>query len=155
MKYEVSILINCPVAEVFQYVTHVENHPQWQASAVENTQITPGPMGIGTEILHKGKWLGRRFQGTARVTEFEPNRKWAYQSLDGPFQLELHCSFAEAPGGTRLTMFVEGDDKGFFKMAGPILAGMAKRMQEEDLKRLKRVLETESNHMTNPDQIRK
>lgn len=155
MKYEVSTLIVCPVSDVFQYVTHFENNPQWQASAVENKQITPGPMGVGTEIQHVGKWLGRRFQGTARVTEFEPNRRWAYQSLDGPFQLELHCSFEEAPGGTRLTMFVDGDDKGFFKMAGPILSGMAKRMQQEDLKRLKQVLETGFNNLTNPDDIQK
>jgi hypothetical protein len=63
----------------------------------------------------------------------------------------MHYSFEETPGGTRLSMLVIGDDKGFFKIASPILAGIAKRMQAEDLKRLKKVLETEPRQMTIPN----
>ena len=141
MQYEVSTLINRPLVEVFQFVTNVTNQPKWQSSAVENTQLTPGPMAVGVTIQHVGKWLGRRYVGTGQVTEFEPNSRWAYKTLDGPYQLEMHYHFEPAPSGTRLTMVADGEDSGFFRLPAPLLRFFAQRVLQGDLDRLKKVLE--------------
>jgi uncharacterized protein YndB with AHSA1/START domain len=141
MQYEVSTLINRPLAEVFKFVTNVENQPKWQSSSVENTQLTPGPMAVGAKIQHVGKWLGRRYVGIGQVTEFEPDSKWAYKSLSGPYQLEMRYRFEPAPGGARLTMVADGEDSGFFRLPAPLLRFFAQRVLQGDLDRLKKVLE--------------
>ena len=141
MQYEVSTLINRPIADVFQFVTNVTNQPKWQASSVENTQLTPGPMAVGVTIQHVGKWLGRRYVGTGQVTEFEPDKQWGYKTLGGPYQLEMHYRFEPAPSGTRLKMLVDGEDSGFFRLPAPLLRFFAQRVLQGDLDRLKRVLE--------------
>jgi len=145
MKYNVGITINKPLADVFQFVTRAENESKWQAATVDNQQLTPGPMGVGVTMRHTGKWLGRKYQSEGRVTAYEPNHTWAYESVSGPFDLAMHFRFDPAETGTRLTMEVEGDAKGFFgffKWAEPLMASAARRMLEDDLVRLKRVLES-------------
>jgi uncharacterized protein YndB with AHSA1/START domain len=142
MQYEVSTLINRPLAEVFQFVTNVENQPKWQAASVENRQLTPGPMAAGVTTQHVGKWLGRRYVSKGLVTEFEPNSRWAYKSLDGPYQLEMRYRFETEPGGTRLTMVADGKDAGFFRLPAPLLRFFAQRVLQGDLDRLRKVMES-------------
>jgi hypothetical protein len=141
MQYEVSTLINRPLAEVFQFVTNVANQPRWQSSSLENTQLTPGPMAAGVTTQHVGKWLGRRYVSKGLVTEFEPNSRWAYKSLDGPYQLEMRYRFEIEPDGTRLTMAADGEDAGFFGLPAPLLRFFAQRVLQGDLDRLKKILE--------------
>jgi hypothetical protein len=142
MQYEVSTLINRPLAEVFQFVTNVANQPRWQSSSLENTQLTPGPMAAGVTTQHVGKWLGRRYVSKGLVTEFEPNSRWAYKSLDGPYQLEMRYRFETEPDGTRLTMVADGEDAGFFRLPAPLLRFFAQRVLQGDLDRLRKVMES-------------
>ncbi len=141
MQYKVSVDIARPVTDVFQFVTNVENQPKWQAASVENHQLTPGPMAVGTKIQHIGKWLGRRYESLGQVVDFEPDRRWAYKSLSGPYQLEMRYRFEPAAAGTRLTLTAQGGDRGFFRLPAPLLRFFAQRVLQGDLDRLKRVLE--------------
>jgi len=142
MRYEVSTLINRPLADVFQFVTNVENQPKWQSSSLENTQLTPGPMAAGVTTQHVGKWLGRRYVSKGLVTAFEQNSRWAYKSLDGPYQLEMRYHFEAKPNGTLLTLVADGEDAGFFRLPAPLLRFFAQRVLQGDLDRLKQVMET-------------
>ena len=141
MEYQVSTVINRPLDEVFRFVTNVENQPRWQAASIENHLLTPGPMAVGAQIQHIGKWLGRRYESIGQVVEFEPDRRWAYKSLSGPYQLEMRYRFEPTAAGTRLTLTAEGGDLGFFRLPGPLLRFFAQRVLQADLDRLKRVLE--------------
>lgn len=97
MTYQVSTLIHRPLEEVFRFVTQVENQAKWQAATVENTQLTPGLMRVGAQMRHSGKWLGRTHQSVGQVEEYEPNQRWAYKSVSGPYDLAMHYRF-EAVG---------------------------------------------------------
>jgi len=144
MIYRVSTIINKPLQEVFQFVTRVENESKWQAATVENIQLTDGPMRVGVMMRHTGQWLGRKYQSDAEVIEYEPNSKWAYKSVAGPFDLEMHFQFEPAGNGTSLTMDVSGNPKGFFgffKLLEPLVNRFGRRTLEDDLARLKSVLE--------------
>ncbi len=147
MLYKVSTLINSPSAEVFQFVANVENQSKWQAATVKNTQITPGAMRVGTQMRHTGKWLGRSYESIAEVIEYEPDHQWGYKSVSGPYDLVMHYHFEPVENGTRLTMHVEGDTKGFFgffKFVEPLVARAAKKLLNDDLARLKKVLESQT-----------
>lgn len=144
MRYEVSTVKNRPLPDVFRFVTKVEDQPKWQAASVENHQLTPGPMAVDTQIQHIGKWLGRRYESLGQVVDFEPDRRWAYKSLSGPYQLKMRYAFEPAAAGTRLTLTAVGGDLGFFRLPAPLLRFFAKRVLQADLDRLKRVLESGS-----------
>ena len=87
MHYTVSTVIGKPIAEVFAFVTNVENQARWPSATLENAQTTPGPMAAGTLMRHVGKWLGRRYETVARVTEYTPDRQWSYTTVSGPFRV--------------------------------------------------------------------
>lgn len=145
MKYRVSILIHRPLSDVFQFVANVENQSEWQAATIHNTQVSPGAMQVGTQMRHTGRWLGRNYQSTGEVIEYEPNQKWGYKSVAGPYDLVMHYLFEPVGDDTRLTMDVEGDAKGFFgyfKFAEPLVARAGERLLNDDLARLKIVLES-------------
>lgn len=45
---EESIVIDCPAAQVFAYVTDAANLKEWEAANLEAERTSPGPAGIGT-----------------------------------------------------------------------------------------------------------
>lgn len=144
MIFHLSTFINCPLDDVFQFVTRFENQSQWQAATVENHQLEPGAMRVGVHALHRGRWLGRTYETKGEVIAYEPGKRWGYKSVSGPYDLSMLYHFEPADGGTRLSMDIEGDTKGFFgigKLTEPLIRVMAKRTVQSDLMRLKRVLE--------------
>ena len=135
MVSNVSTLIQRSLDEVIQFVAQVENQSKWQAATVHNTQVTPGPMRVGVQMRHTGKWLGRSYESVAEVIEYEPNRRWGYKSVSGPYDLVMHYHFEPAEAGTRLTMDVEADTKGFFgffMFAEPLVRRAGEKLLRDD-----------------------
>lgn len=131
MKSRVGIVIHRPLADVFRFVAKFENQSQWQSATIRNTQLTPGPMRVGVQNRHVGKWLGRNYESVGEVIEYEPNRRWGYKSLSGPYDLVMHYHFESVDNGARLTMDVEGDTKGFFgffKFVEPLVARAGEKL---------------------------
>lgn len=76
------------------------------------------------------------------ITEYEPNRKVVLGSAtSGPLQLTGTRSVEAIPGGTRLTITVEGQTGGFFGIAEPVFARLAERPLKAALANLKNLLE--------------
>ena len=58
---------------------------------------------------------------------------------------ELNFIFEEVPGaGTRLTMSMDNQPEGFFKLIGPVFRRAVKRTVRNDLQTLKDVLEAQA-----------
>jgi uncharacterized membrane protein len=141
LKIETSTVINRPVAEVFAVLTNVENNPKWASGFLEAKKTSEGPIGVGTTWHAVQKSMGQRVEAEADVTEYEPNRKFALRSKTGPFPVKLQNTFEPAEGGTRVNFKLEGEPGGFFKLAEPLVARMAKRNIESDLANLKDLME--------------
>ncbi len=143
MKIEYSILINRPIEDVFAYVSNVENWPQWISGASETKQTSPGPMGVGTTFTQVSHYLGRQFEVNARVTEYEPNRKFAVVNDGKPVPYGNTITLEWAGGSTRLhnVLTASGDVGGLFKLAEPIMERMFRRQFEKDHENLKDLLE--------------
>jgi len=109
--------------------------------ALEAKQTSPDPIGVGTTGRFVGKILGRRIETESEVTEFEANRKFAWRSKSGPFPLQGAVSFEPIEGGTRVNTTITGEPGGFFKLAEPLLIGIAKRQFQSDLDNLKDLME--------------
>ena len=140
IKVEKSVTINKPVSEVFAFVSNHENTTKWQGGV--EAVIPEGPSNaVGSKYTEVRKFLGQEMRSTLEITAFAVDAKWAAKVLKGPVPYEVTAAFESAGGGTKMTMRVEGEPKGFFKMAEGMLAGQLEKSLEEDGNRLKKILE--------------
>ena len=143
-RAEVSTMIKRPVEDVWAVISNVENNPKWSSFALEAKQTSPGPIGVGTTARFVGKFLGRRMESESVITEFEPNRKYSWESKSGPFPLKGSTAVEQIDGGTRVTGTLEAEPGGFFKLAEPLVITMAKRSFQGDLDNLKDLMEADA-----------
>ena len=142
MRVEVSIEINRPLQEIFDYVSEVGNYPEWMADALEVRKDTEGPPQLRDKFTVAIKSVGRRFETPYERTSYEANRGYTDRAVGGPVPNQRWtCTFQEVPGGTRLTRTVEAEMSGILKLLEPIQKRSAERGLRRDLKTLKDVLE--------------
>src|SRR5581483_4869825 len=106
-KIEFSIDVQRPVEEVFAYLTDPANLPEWQSGAVEGRPEGSGPPAVGSRFVEVRKFLGRKIESTLEVTEYEPNRRFAFRVVSGPVPFRVDHVLEPADGGT--TIRVSGD----------------------------------------------
>ncbi len=142
IRIEVSTEINRPVQEVFEYMADQTKVPEWNSSVEESTP-SETPIRVGTKMTQRARFLGRKLESVAVVTEFVPNQRFALK-IDKPFQVTITNRFEAAGGGTKMTAVAEGELAGFFKLGDPIIARLAKKRIEADLDVLKELVEARS-----------
>ena len=138
---ERSITINRPVEEVFAFVTDVANFAKWNAQAGRTEQSSEGPVGLGTRYRGSSDFMGRTMQWIAEITEYEPNQKAVQKITMGPTEMTMGWFLQPVEGGTRFTIRSEGPTGGLAKLAGPLMDRTMEKQMEDNLARLKALLE--------------
>ena len=141
MKFEISVHVNRPVAEVFQYLNDPTKMPEWNAT-IEEATPSETPIKVGTHIRTRGRILGRKIEGTVEVVEYEPNKR-VVQKSDEPFSWKAINTFQADNGGTRLVSACEGESHGFLKLSEPILARIVKKQLQAQFETAKELLEAQ------------
>lgn len=141
MRVEESIAINRPVEEVFAYTTDPAHFAEWSQMVIDARQLSEGPMGVGTTIETTLQFLGRRFNSEQTVIEYVPNRVFTGRSTSGPIPMTITSRCEPVEGGTKFTWGGEGESKGFFAMADPLLLPIMRRQTQAMLGTLKDLLE--------------
>ena len=142
---ETSILVNRPVEEVFAFAADTEKIALWAGAVTEAKQTSEGPVGVGTTSNRVWQFLGRRLEASHVVTEYQPNSRYSAKGTSGPVPSEEeHLSFEAVEGGTRVTLAVDIEAAGFFKLAAPILTRIISRQVENDVETLKDLLEAKT-----------
>ena len=139
IRVEVSTEVKRPVKEVFDYVDDVANLPEWN-SLVEEAKASETPIRVGTKITQRARFLGRKIDAVALVTERVPNQRVASKT-DKPFPFTITTRFESAGDGTKVTQVLEGEPGGFFKVGEPILPRIIKKQAQAQLDTLKELLE--------------
>jgi hypothetical protein len=105
-----SIVINRPVKEVWDFLTNFNNMPKWARGVAEITEISPGPIGVGTKVTDIGLGIKRRWPETFWVTEFESPKALGlmWQGAYGKVFVRYTLEPASA-GTTTLTGHTYGD----------------------------------------------
>jgi carbon monoxide dehydrogenase subunit G len=134
-------LVDRPQKEVFAFVSNPNNMSKWNSAVVSIQQVTPGDVGVGTKFKTVGEMMGRRIEGEMEVKDFEPDSQTGFQLQAGPMQMNLTMSFKTVGTGTKLSLHVEGNPAGVFKLAEGMMVGQVKSLMEGNLNKLKSVLE--------------
>ena len=141
INLDFGILVDKPVKDVFAFVANPNNMSKWNSAVVSLEQVTPGEVGVGTKFKSTGELMGRRVEGEMQITAYEPDTKCGFQVNAGPMQVNMTMTFKTVGTGTKISLNAQGNPAGFFKIAEGMLAGRVKTMMEENLARLKSVLE--------------
>jgi len=137
IEFETTVRVACPASTVFAFLSSFENLPKWNYFVVDVTQITPGPVGIGTTYHQVRKTDEQDFS----VTEFEPDSKIAVKTLPGSSpDLEMQFTLWADAGETEIR------DRWKLKTGKPVLiekvgAGQIKSAVTQNLLKLKELLE--------------
>ncbi|MBN1191215.1 MAG: SRPBCC family protein [Dehalococcoidales bacterium] len=78
-RVEHKTLIKTTPEEAFDYIVKPANRPNWLGSVMDVSNISEGPLGIGTTWNEKQKIAGRRLEYCCKMTEFNRPRKWAME----------------------------------------------------------------------------
>ena len=144
INVEVSTIINRPLADVFAFASNFENNPKWETNFQGVKRTSSAPIGVGTTYQCVLKVPGQRVDSRFVVTEFEPNRKIAFEG-DKPANAKPKGSmlFESVEGGTRVTSLPRPVMTGVFKLLEPLMARYIRQNNAEHLASLKRVLESQ------------
>lgn len=105
-KNEVSIDIAAPPERVFRYLADFARHGEWSMSVTTLEQITPGPVGVGTEFKST-ETLPQKFVSFARITALDAPALVAWESTDHQvFRTSWELEIRPTAGGTHLVQRV-------------------------------------------------
>ncbi|HET9497150.1 MAG TPA: SRPBCC family protein [Candidatus Limnocylindria bacterium] len=137
IHYNVDITVNRPTADVFPFLADVTRHPSWMGGSTA-VPISDGPMRPGYRYRHSTD----EGELEIEVTDFEPGVRLSARTVDGPydwagtFQLgpEAEGSRVISTGAIRLT--------GWKRLAEPFLGREVQRREQQELVRLKAIVES-------------
>lgn len=139
---EESVFIPKPPQEVFDYVSDPERLPEWDSSILEAHRTDEGPIKVGSTAKGKSKILGRRFEWTTEVAEFEPPRRVVSRG-GGDLNFTVTVTTEPEGDGTRFTTRIEADSGlgGVFgKITDPLVQKAQTRTTRANLETLVEIL---------------
>jgi carbon monoxide dehydrogenase subunit G len=137
LEFENTIRVDRSIAEVFAFLSDLENIPKWNYYVLEVRKLSDGPIGIGT-TYHQ---VRKTDQQDLRITELDQNHKVTVKTLP-----------QSSPGlEMRLTLYEEGDttrlrdewklDTGWPVLLERLAAQKVKSAVAQNLTKLKELLE--------------
>ena len=142
MRVEASVIIRAPIEVVFDYLIEPSTIHEWQGSALYARLETDRPFRVGSRTVETRKFLGQRLESTMEVTELEPPRRFAIQVLEGPVLFAAVAAASVEPDGTtRVEWTMEGESRGFFRVAEPIVERVCERELRHSIETMRDLLE--------------
>ena len=83
-----STIIHRPVDEVFEFIAvqFLSNYPRWSPEVVKLEQISKGPIEKGALLKQARVDHGHKSESTFRVTDYEPNRRFAVSGVSNAYR---------------------------------------------------------------------
>jgi uncharacterized membrane protein len=149
MRIERQVEIGVAPEEVFAFLADSENMTEWQSALDQVEQITPGPPRLGT--TYRFASTDPPLESTVEWSEFEQGRRLAWHGEParvGPGSIQFTGSHTiealDGGGSTRLRSVFETRFRGALRLVALVRGHLIRRQIEEDLQRLKRVLEKQA-----------
>lgn len=137
-----SIEIERPAEAVFDFVTDFPKNPTWQRGMQSCRWTSEPPLQVGSTYEQHARFLGKDLYQSFAVVELDPGRRIKFTSTSGSFPITVTRTVdAVGESRARFTEAVEGDARGFYRIATPLLGWLVRRAIARDFPVLKRILE--------------
>lgn len=143
MAINETIEISRPPQEVFDYVSDMARHPEWQDQLLAAVVETEGSTRVGTRVKQTRR-VGRGTRTfTLEVTEHGPPNRLAFRGIDGPVRPQGKITLEPLEGGerTRYSAQLDFEGHGPGLLIAPLVRRDARKQLPDSLKRLKKKLE--------------
>ncbi len=139
--FETSVVLQRPLEEVAEYLSNLQNDPQWRREWVDAELVSAWPVGVGTTTALLGEVWGRPMKAVYEVSRYEPHRLTEWRTVTGPMSLTFRRGFEEADGGTRITFTYDAQPSAVLKLVEPLAIRMGRRQLDGDMPALRALLE--------------
>ena len=136
-----SILIDCSLEEVFEFISNFKNDTQWRKGVIEMLQFPDYGVFVGATTIETIKLFGQRHFISAEIIEFEKNNKVSFKTTDGIFEVAGYRKVERENNKTKFTYSLSANLKGIYKMFSKIIKINYEKRIEKDLRKLKSILE--------------
>lgn len=137
LKFENTIRINRPIAEVFTFLSDFENIPKWNYYVLKVTKVSKGPIRIGT-IYHQ---IRKTDQQDFLITSLEQNHMVAVKTLPQSFPSFEMKFILHGEGATTEIRDEWKLESGLPTLLERLATGKVKSAVAENLTKLKELLE--------------
>jgi len=153
LKFNVDVVIEKPIEEVFSFVAKGENGSLWNSAVREVKKISEGPVAASAKYTMTRQLPNGFVENTYEVVEYEENRKLSIKIISGPTPFLYRYSFESAGNATKLSLEAEVEKEGLVEVLGTkariapefVLSGLVKRGIEENFHTLKNLLESRNS----------
>ena len=144
MLTQTTVFINKPVKEVWEFFKNPDNLKLWLGGFQRVEHISGIPGTAGAKAKHYFLERGKELVLDEEIMEVIPEKKIA-ATLGSPMMVNTVTNYFNDLGNKQTEYSLSSDTqfKGFFwKQVGPLMKGEFKKRQENDLQKLKQVLES-------------
>jgi hypothetical protein len=138
-RAEHSIIVQCPVEQVFGYTTDPANLARWQPPVARSS--ASGALQAGTRLVVVHRLFGHEMMMRQMISDYQLNRRAVFSSVDAPFFSETVYTFEPLLDGTAVHYFVQLEMDSFLGFVTPLVTRWLAREAQANLARLKSVLE--------------
>jgi uncharacterized membrane protein len=138
----VTAVIERPIDEVSAYVGDPSNAPEWYRRISTADWQTEPPTRLGSRIRFEARFLGRTLDYVYEIVEYSPGEQVVMRTAEGPFP--MNTVYTWRPVGDRVTHMAlrnPGEQRGFARLAAPLIARAMRRAMTGDLAQLKQMLD--------------
>ena len=147
-RAELSMFIDRPPDEVFDFVADPANNPKWRSYVVSSGWFDDGPMRVGRRGYQTSRILGRKMSVEAEIVEWDPPRHVTWETVRGSATVRSWVTVSPDGDGSMVSGGAEGALNGLVgRLLTPIAVPMMVRQARTSMVKLKAALEghTESD----------
>ena len=145
MLTQTTVIINRPVKEVWAFFKNPDTLKLWLGGFQRFEQVSGTPGTVGAKAKHYFLEKGKDLVMDEEIIEVIPEKKFV-GTLSSPMMVNTVTNYFNDLGNNQTEYSLSSDTqfKGFFwKQIGPLMKSEFKKRQENDLQRLKQVLENQ------------
>ena len=136
-----TIDVNAPADEIFSYLLNIDNRSKYIPQLKEVIPIDPLPFKEGSRYIEVANIAGRNLSTTYQITVLVENQIISARTVKSIFPIQVDLLLDSRGATTRLTIQLEFQLKGIFKLASGIVKGIVDDQSRGILSRIKSELE--------------
>jgi hypothetical protein len=137
------IVIDRPVAEVFDFVADQRNEPKYNLRMASAEKLTQGAIGQGTRYRVTVRSMGRPVGMDLETTGYERPSRLASTTVMSSAEISGELTFEPEAGGTLMRWRWDVRPKGVFRLLTPVFSQFGKRQEAANWASLKQYLESD------------
>ena len=135
-----TMIISRPRRTVAEYMFDPGHDTEWTGGITASRPAQPGRLGVGAVVERDARFLGRTFTYTYTVTDARGD-EMIEMTVERPFPMVIRYELADHERGCEVAIRATGQPRGFFKLAGPLVAPRVRKSIQADLTRLRNTLQ--------------